>query len=470
MAGGARDEWAPAVVLRWAVAATVLLGVVASSVSIVEVQRVRHEVDALSRAADRSSFLVGDIGRQITRLRAKALDRLLLPGHQGTEVDERFTAIGRSLDQRLSELDRVVQPRERGQWERFFPLLAHFRERVAEAMNALRSGRRQRGRAILVHEVQPLALRLQDHLDALGQLNADTSVALLAEADRRLARVRVSELVLGIGLVIGLGIIWWAAFRALGRQRRQLEEYLARIERSNRDLDAFAGRVAHDLRNALGPIALIAAALREARERPDAVARMASQLGETVRRSRGLIDGLLAFSRPVQSPDGDQSASVATMANDVLEERAPLVSRVAAEIDVAVEDLQVLCPPGLLHVVGANLIGNALKYLEGRPVRRVRIAARVDGDWVEFAVEDTGPGIPANALPYVWQPFYRVPGTAAPGSGIGLATVRRIVEAHGGQVGAESEVGRGSVFRVRLPLAGLPATRRTEAVPLQPAG
>jgi signal transduction histidine kinase len=282
--------------------------------------------------------------------------------------------------------------------------------------------------------------------------------------------VRVGEMVLGVGLVIGLGIIWWTAFRALGRQRRQLEEYLGRIESSNRDLDAFAARVAHDLRNALGPIALIAAGLREARERPDAIARMASQLGETVRRSRRLIDGLLAFSRPMQPADGNGSASVAAMVNDVLQELAPLVARVGAEVLVEVEEVEALCPPGLLHVVGVNLIGNAVKYLEGRPLRRVRVATAIDGEWVEFVVEDTGPGIPARALPHVGEPFFRVPETAVPGTGIGLATVRRIVEAHGGLVRVQSEVGRGSVFRVRLRLAGVPATRAEPAERLQPAG
>ena len=70
----------------------------------------------------------------------------------------------------------------------------------------------------------------------------------------------------------------------------------------------------------------------------------------------------------------------------------------------------------------------------------------------ELSIADTGPGIPADALPRIFEPFYRVPGTQTPGTGIGLATVHRIVEARGGSVTVESRMRHGSVFRVRLPL------------------
>jgi signal transduction histidine kinase len=416
-------------------------------------------VDVLARTADRSTFLVGEIGRAITHLRAKALDRLLLPGGEESDVEE---LVG-DLDARLAEVERLLAPRERLAWERFRPLVAHFRGRLDEAMAAVRGGDVERARTLLAHDVKPLAVRLQDHLDTLATLNQDASGALLAAADTRLARVRAIEALLGVGLVAGLAVIWWTALRMLARHRQQLAEHVARIERSNRDLDAFAARIAHDLRNALSPVSLIAGTLREARENPDLVARMAEQLGGSVRRSRGLIDGLLAFSRPGQLPDDGATAGVRAMVRDVLEELAPLATRVDAAVQVEAADVAVRCPPGLLHLVGANVIGNAIKYLDGRSQRAVRISARaLRGGWCEIAVEDSGPGIPAASREHVFEPFYRVPGTTVAGTGIGLATVRRIVERYGGEIDVESELDRGSTFTVRLPAAAPGAARAPE--------
>jgi signal transduction histidine kinase len=72
--------------------------------------------------------------------------------------------------------------------------------------------------------------------------------------------------------------------------------------------------------------------------------------------------------------------------------------------------------------------------------------------WCALDVEDSGPGIPAGSVRKIFDPFYRVPGVTAPGTGIGLATVHRIVEAHHGTVEVVSPPGAGARFRVRLPV------------------
>jgi signal transduction histidine kinase len=145
---------------------------------------------------------------------------------------------------------------------------------------------------------------------------------------------------------------------------------------------------------------------------------------------------------------------------DVIDE----VATRAGELDVSVAvtdvpDVRVRCSPGLLRIMLVNLTGNAVKYLEGCAERRVQIAAAIEGSSCRIDVEDTGPGIPKEAHQRIFEPFYRVEGTRAPGTGIGLATVRRIVDARGGEVTVESTVGRGSRFRVWLPLA--PTARRS---------
>ena len=137
-----------------------------------------------------------------------------------------------------------------------------------------------------------------------------------------------------------------------------------------------------------------------------------------------------------------------------MDELAPLAATLGISFEVEeVPDLQVRCSPGLLHIVLANLCGNAVKYLEGQAERRVRISAQRDDSWCRIEVEDTGPGIPIEAQEKIFEPFFRVEGTRAPGTGVGLATVRRILDARGGRIAVESAEGRGSRFLVWLSLA-----------------
>jgi signal transduction histidine kinase len=182
------------------------------------------------------------------------------------------------------------------------------------------------------------------------------------------------------------------------------------------------------------------------------VARIAAQIHTSVQRSSLLIEGLLGFSRAADAGAGREATGLRETIEGALDELAPLAERVDARIDVELPDLQLRCAPGLLHIVAVNLIGNALKFLDGQPERRVVVRATPSNGACELIVADTGPGIPADALPRIFEPFYRVPGTQTAGTGIGLATVHRIVEARGGTVTVESRMHHGSVFRVRLPL------------------
>jgi two-component system sensor histidine kinase KdpD len=107
----------------------------------------------------------------------------------------------------------------------------------------------------------------------------------------------------------------------------------------------------------------------------------------------------------------------------------------------------------LVEMVLAHLLGNAAKYsTRGAPIR---LSAEADGDFIEVSVSDQGPGIPAEERSRVFEKFYRAPEVRGqiPGSGMGLAIVRRIVEAHGGKIGVMSEPGQGSRFSFTIPIA-----------------
>jgi len=108
-----------------------------------------------------------------------------------------------------------------------------------------------------------------------------------------------------------------------------------------------------------------------------------------------------------------------------------------------------------LHQVMLNLMGNAIKYC--RPGDNVTVRAWSDGDRLSVSVADTGPGILKDALPHLFERFYRVAGEMgkAVGTGLGLTIARQIVEAHGGEIAVSSEEGHGATFTFTLPLAGV---------------
>jgi signal transduction histidine kinase len=450
-----RDPW------RWGFGAAIVLALMVGFVSIVEVQRARRQVTVLALTADRSTFLVGEIGRCVSRLRILALDRLLLQAPDSDAEDRELAAVTTALERAVRELEPLLQPRERVAWRSFLRVLVRFRGDIDGALGAIRGDRPRWAQAVLAHRVPRRSVRLEERLEDLRILNEQESRVLIAAVDGRLARTRAVEALLGTTLAVALAVIWWAVQRTIRRQRGQLDRYVARIVASNNDLDAFAGRLAHDVRNAIAPLGLAVTILRKAPERPETALHVAGRLERALQSAQTLLDGLLAFSRASGVERG--RAAVRRAVADVLEELAPLVERVDAHVSVQVDDVEVACAPGLLHIVVANLLGNALKFLAGRTVRRVEVTGRACDGWCALAVEDSGPGIPPDVLPRVFEPFYRAPGATVPGTGIGLATVRRITDAHGGSITVESDPGRGTRFLVRLPLAD--AAARTPCSP-----
>jgi signal transduction histidine kinase len=273
----------------------------------------------------------------------------------------------------------------------------------------------------------------------------DTAVSALKEgaADYLTKPINVDELMLVIE-------------REMERRslRREAEQARLRLIAANHDLEAFAARVAHDLRAPLSPISLLAATLKLQSADPRIV-RTADRIVASVRRASDMLEGLLTFSRTGR-PEVVGSVTVgAAVIRESLDDFAGRIAagQVTVEIDLDVT-ASVSCGASLFRQIVDNLIGNSLKHLEGRDRRWIRVAfTRRAGGFIDLEVEDSGPGIPAGALERIFELFYRVPGDAAPGSGIGLATVRRIVDAQGGKITARSESGQGAMFRARLPAA-----------------
>jgi signal transduction histidine kinase len=105
----------------------------------------------------------------------------------------------------------------------------------------------------------------------------------------------------------------------------------------------------------------------------------------------------------------------------------------------------------ILSSLISNLAHNAIKYIGEGAERRITIRVLDRDAILRFEVEDTGPGLPPGFEQVVFQPYIRARGSLQPGFGLGLATVKKAVEAHGGRVGVRSQVGRGCLFFFELP-------------------
>jgi signal transduction histidine kinase len=256
---------------------------------------------------------------------------------------------------------------------------------------------------------------------------------------------------LSLGLALVLVALVLRTARLLRASENALAHQLARVQEANRDLDAFAGRFAHDFRGLLNPLSLLAGMLRGegASERTEQVADRLKRLATRAERE---LEAVLAFARDGRSADRKASATLSHAIEQAVEDLEHAVSAADLQISVDVQDVAVAVPPGLLQAVVLNLLGNAVKFLAGRPRRVVRVRGGRENGCCVLEIEDTGPGIAPEAQARIFEPFYRAPGAPASGTG-GLAIVHRIVQAHDGEVTFRSVVGEGTTFRVVLPLA-----------------
>nr|WP_286202696.1 sensor histidine kinase [Comamonas sp. JC664] len=116
------------------------------------------------------------------------------------------------------------------------------------------------------------------------------------------------------------------------------------------------------------------------------------------------------------------------------------------------------CPGQLLQVSARNLLTNAVKYTAGRPEPLVKVRVATEGNMAVLEVVDNGIGMAAETQASLFQPFFRAPEVRSlPGHGLGLATTKRVVEAHGGTLVVRSEEGKGTHVVVRFPRVVRPA-------------
>ena len=226
-----------------------------------------------------------------------------------------------------------------------------------------------------------------------------------------------------------------------------------RLEAVRRD---FVANASHELKTPAATIQAVAETLGQAAaDDPEAVPRFASQLErEAVRLSRIVAD-LLDLSRLESGSALDELVSLGAAAREEGQRLEESAEHAGVTLEIQTEDeRRVLGSQRDLALLARNLIDNAIRYSHGGD--RVVVQVGSDGDEVVLRVTDTGIGIPSRDIDRIFERFYRVDRARSRetgGTGLGLAIVKHVVENHGGTIEVESELGRGTAFRIRFPAA-----------------
>jgi PAS domain S-box-containing protein len=254
------------------------------------------------------------------------------------------------------------------------------------------------------------------------------------------------------------------AEQALHDRAEELARLAAALERSNTELDAFAYAASHDLRAPLRGIANLAQWIEEDLTATDALKPdtrdMLALMRSRMHRMEALIDGILQYSRAGRVTERAVVIETGKLVEDVVDLlNVPSHARVI--IERPMPTIESAVPP--LQQIFMNLIGNAFKYTDS-PEPLVRIRSADAGTYVQFSVQDNGPGIPEQYHARIWGIFQTLEARdKVEGTGIGLSLVKKLAESQGGRAWVESAAGQGATFHFLWPRRPIDNRSQTEA-------
>lgn len=241
----------------------------------------------------------------------------------------------------------------------------------------------------------------------------------------------------------------------IGRLAEQFNDMVTRLNYYTSNLKKFAADVAHEVRTPLTTMGLLTKALKEHEMEPEQREDFINDLDNELERLTALVNDLLELSKLEKDIIEHEELSLNLLLENIIGENQFRFAQAGVSLldDIPEEDLVVRAAPLQLRQVFGNLLDNALNYTP--PGGQVIVAFYSDGPDAVISVEDTGCGIPAEDLKFIFERFFRVErarSRAGGGTGLGLAIVSEIISKHGGKVWVESEEGKGSSFYVSLPL------------------
>jgi PAS domain S-box-containing protein len=244
------------------------------------------------------------------------------------------------------------------------------------------------------------------------------------------------------------GVLVSSAIRDI-TERKRIEQAL---KQSNQELEAFSYSVAHDLRAPLRAIHGFSRALMEdsAEVLDEQGKNQLNRVCAAAERMALLIDALLALSRVSRMDLQREAVNLSRTADAVIKQLRSSQPERVVEFD-SEEEVLAFGDPTLLRAVLDNLLGNAWKFTGARPDARIVFGCTQEHGQTVYSVRDNGAGFDMSFADKLFAPFQRLhKASEFAGTGIGLATVRRIVQRHGGSVWAEGAVGRGATFHFTL--------------------
>jgi len=237
--------------------------------------------------------------------------------------------------------------------------------------------------------------------------------------------------------------------KAAAERERAAKEH---AEAAVRHLEEVMAIVSHDVR---GPLSTLLMGVETLSADGSDIPKTVGVIRRSALRLARLIDDLVDLSniRSQRLSVIATESSIMALLDECLEEAAAdAAAKSVALVKGPVPDLTIRCDPKRIAQVLSNLLNNAVKF--NRSGGTIEVGATADPHEVVIWVRDDGVGIPQGSLARVFDRHWQAPATAAQGQGLGLFISKGIVEAHGGRIWAESEVGRGTTFRFALPLTG----------------
>jgi signal transduction histidine kinase len=244
---------------------------------------------------------------------------------------------------------------------------------------------------------------------------------------------------------------------ALQNARSELEqrvqERTKQLVAANRDLESFSYSVSHDLRGPLEVVNGMSYIIQQqyGRDLPPGLIDCLERIQDASLRMGQLIDDMLNLARVTKSEMHRELVDLSAMAREIageLRQREP-----QRTVEFAIEERAVVHGDAhLLRVAMDNLIGNAWKYSSNRRPSRIEFGRRNSEDGPVYFIKDNGAGFDPQKAQRLFQPFQRLhPISEFPGTGVGLATVQRVMQKHGGRIWAEGAVNEGATFSFTLP-------------------
>jgi signal transduction histidine kinase len=437
--------------------------VVSRAITEIQSRKIQREASSISQNALLAAEALIDVRTHLRKLvfTMNTLSTRSVPAlvsHLGSELEASREEIAKSWAYYVSI---PFYPGERALVRNVEPDLISVEDATTEVVARLRDGDRAGAIRVTAERAMPSIERADGGVARNLELNRH-------EAEAAATRITASTRSRGLLPEI-VGAFFAIASAYLGV--RVLVRYLAWSSERSAELEQFAGRVAHDIRSPLGSVSLTLELMDRNKDVDSKTRELLARVARTLDRVKLLIDELLVFATAgghlVPGEGGERKASVREVLDGVVEDTMLEAEKRGVQLVYEPPDpaLFVACGPGVLISITTNLVSNAMKFTNDTPVRRVTISAReVPKGGVRLEVSDTGPGLAPEHREKVFQLHVRAT-SKEQGFGLGLATVKRLVDVHGGRVGVETSPEGGCRFWVRLPEWTEPHEGRGWALP-----